>query len=71
MSNSVLRQALGRLRKTFNGDLFYRSGQEMRPTVFAVGLSDTIIDSLRTLEKGIDKHPRFKPAQSHEQLFSP
>ena len=51
MSNSVLRHALRRLRKTFNDEVFYRSGQEMRPTVFAVGLSDTISDSLRTLVK--------------------
>lgn len=68
MSNSALSHALSRLRKTLNDELFYRSGQEMRPTVFAQKLAATIGDGLRLLEQGFSLRPGFDPASSHESF---
>ncbi|WP_225622242.1 LysR family transcriptional regulator [Musicola keenii] len=68
MSNSALSHALGRLRKILNDELFYRSGQDMKPTVFAEGLAPAIGDGLRRLEQGLSQPPRFDPADSREQF---
>ncbi|MGM3176020.1 LysR family transcriptional regulator [Dickeya lacustris] len=68
ISNSALSHALSRLRKTLNDELFYRSGQEMRPTVFAQNLAATIGDGLRLLEQGFSQRPDFDPASSHESF---
>ncbi|EIC85117.1 LysR family transcriptional regulator [Serratia sp. M24T3] len=64
MSTSALCHALTRLRGALNDPLFFREGNQMRPSVYASQLAQPVAESLRQLNDHLKPKPLFDPLQS-------
>ena len=60
LSQSAVSNALGRLRRTFDDELFVRTAQGMQPTPYAQLLAEPVAGALATLAEA------FKPAQAFD-----
>ncbi len=68
LSQPAVSNALGRLRKALNDELFERTSRGMRPTPFADAIAESIGYALSTLQDGLNYQERFDPIQS-ERAF--
>ncbi|OYO29012.1 LysR family transcriptional regulator [Janthinobacterium sp. PC23-8] len=64
LSQSAVSNALGRLRRTFNDELFVRTAQGMQPTPYALLLAEPVAGALATLAEA------FKPPQAFDAASS-
>jgi DNA-binding transcriptional LysR family regulator len=64
LTQPAVSNALARLRKTLNDELFERTARGMRPTPFADSIAESISYALSTLEDGLNHQERFDPASS-------
>lgn len=68
LSQPATSNALSRLRKLFNDDLFIKTSKGMAPTPRAIELSEFIHQSLLQVQTAIYSEPEFIP-QSSERVF--
>ena len=68
LSQAATSNALNRLRKTFDDELFYRTARGMEPTEFAERLAEPILYALSSLEHSINFQHRFDPQTSDRQF---
>ena len=66
VSNSALSHALSRLREALNDPLFYREGQRMVPSVYAMRLAPAIAPLLAELNNQLAPQAEFEPLTSQE-----
>lgn len=64
LSQSAVSHALGRLRVTFDDDLFVRAGNAIVPTALARSIIDPVRDALQGVEQALVAAARFDPASS-------
>ncbi|MFN3131329.1 LysR family transcriptional regulator [Roseibium sp.] len=64
LSQSAVSGALGRLRLSLEDDLFFRSGQKLEATEFALSLQEPLQDILTRIELLIGGRAAFDPAHS-------
>lgn len=64
LSQPAVSNALGRLRKALNDELFERTSRGMRPTPFADAIAESIGYALGTLQDGLNYQERFDPSSS-------
>lgn len=64
VTRSAVSHALGRLREVFGDELLVRDGRQMRPTVRAEGLAETLPRVLKQLERALAGPEPFRPEQS-------
>lgn len=65
LSQSATSNALARLRRFFNDDLFVRSPAGLQPTRLCETLAPAVLAQLRTLEGLVTGHEHFDPATSN------
>ncbi len=64
LSQPAVSAALGRLRAALGDDLFFRRGQGLEPTEFALSLAAPLRETLDRIESLIQKPGEFNPATS-------
>jgi DNA-binding transcriptional LysR family regulator len=64
LSQPAVSGALGRLRAALNDQLFFRSGQKLAPTEFALALETPLREILTRVEELIQNPADFDPAQA-------
>nr|WP_315594169.1 LysR family transcriptional regulator [uncultured Cupriavidus sp.] len=64
VSQPAVSNALSRLRKTFEDELFVRSNKGMLPTPFAQELAEPIAYALDTVQSALNRRTTFDPATS-------
>ncbi|MGZ3181480.1 MAG: LysR substrate-binding domain-containing protein [Telluria sp.] len=64
LTQSAVSNALARLRKTFDDELFVRTGQGMQPTPMAEQLAEPIGVALAQVALALNQRSRFDPAVS-------
>jgi len=64
LSQPAISNALGRLRKMLDNELFERTARGMRPTPFADAIAESVAFALTTLEESINHNDHFEPAES-------
>jgi DNA-binding transcriptional LysR family regulator len=69
LSQPAISHALGRLRQLFDDPLFARHGALMRPTPLARRMIEPIRQSLRDLERTLNKGDRFDPATAEKRFI--
>jgi DNA-binding transcriptional LysR family regulator len=62
LTQPAMSHALARLRRLFGDELLVRSGREMVPTAFALGLREPLRDALGAVERTLAARPAFDPA---------
>jgi len=68
ITQPAVSNALARLRKLFNDELFVRSARGMQPTPIADGIAQNISQALSLLKTSIQEREEFDPA-STERIF--
>ena len=68
LSQPAISNALGRLRKSLDDQLFERTARGMRPTPFADAIAESVSFSLATLQESINHKERFEPLQSTREF---
>ncbi|PSJ37800.1 LysR family transcriptional regulator [Zobellella taiwanensis] len=68
LSQPAVSNALARLRKALNDELFERTSRGMKPTPYADLIAEPIAYALATLQDTINYHERFEPLSS-ERAF--
>ena len=68
LSQPAVSNALARLRKTFNDELFVRTSQGMQPTPFALQLADPVSDALTNITKALNQQDTFNLQTSHRHF---
>lgn len=68
LSQPTISNALARLRKTFDDDLFVRTGQGMQPTPHAQEIALSIANALANVEQALNRHDGFDPRSSERQF---
>lgn len=68
LSQPAVSNALARLRKTFNDELFVRTSQGMQPTPLAQQLADPVAAALSHITKALNQHESFDAASSQRQF---
>ncbi|AKJ67329.1 LysR family transcriptional regulator [Pandoraea thiooxydans] len=68
LSQPAVSNALARLRKTFNDELFVRSPQGMLPTPLTATLADPIAVALENVARALNHEERFDPGTSRRQF---
>lgn len=69
LSQPAVSNALARLRKVLNDELFERTARGMRPTPYADNIAESVGYALSTLQDGLNFEERFDPAKS-DRTFS-
>ncbi|MDB5792733.1 MAG: LysR family transcriptional regulator [Massilia sp.] len=64
LSQSAVSNALARLRRLFEDELFVRTGQGMQPTPFAEGLAEPVGAALAQVALALNQRSGFDPATS-------
>lgn len=64
LSQPTVSNALSRLRKTCDDDLFVRTGQGMQPTPYGQQISEPIAHALLSLTQALNQEDRFNPETS-------
>lgn len=64
LSQPAVSNALARLRKVLNDELFERTARGMRPTPYAENIAESVGYALSTLQDGLNFEERFDPAKS-------
>jgi DNA-binding transcriptional LysR family regulator len=64
LTQSAVSNALGRLRRTFNDELFVRTAQGMQPTPFAEQLAEPVAAALGHINLALNPPEPFDPATS-------
>lgn len=64
LSQPAVSNALARLRKVLNDELFERTARGMRPTPYADNIAESVGYALSTLQDGLNFEERFDPASS-------
>jgi DNA-binding transcriptional LysR family regulator len=64
LSQPAVSNALARLRKTFNDELFVRTSMGMQPTPLAQQLADPVSTALSNITKALNQHEAFHPVSS-------
>jgi DNA-binding transcriptional LysR family regulator len=64
LSQSAVSNALARLRRTLNDELFVRTSQGMQPTPFAMQLADPVAAALANVSLALNPQEPFSPATS-------
>jgi len=64
LSQPAVSNALARLRKVLNDELFERTARGMKPTPYADNIAESIGYALSTLQDGLNYEERFDPATS-------
>lgn len=68
LSQPAVSNALARLRKTLNDELFVRTSQGMQPTPLAQQLADPIAAALANISKALNQQEAFDAASSQRQF---
>ncbi|MDY7577795.1 LysR family transcriptional regulator [Herbaspirillum sp. RTI4] len=68
LSQSAVSNALARLRRTCNDELFVRTAQGMQPTPFAEQLAEPIASALAQVTRALNREQEFDPATSQRQF---
>lgn len=68
LSQPAVSNALARLRRTFEDELFVRSAKGMLPTPFAQELAEPVAYALDALRSALNRNPSFDPVTS-ERAF--
>lgn len=68
LSQSAVSNALARLRRSFNDELFVRTASGMQPTPFAEHVSEPIAAALASVALALNRPERFDPAVSTRQF---
>ncbi|MFZ6820596.1 LysR family transcriptional regulator [Undibacterium sp. Ji22W] len=68
LSQPAVSNALARLRKTFNDELFVRTSQGMQPTPLAQQLAEPVAAALSHITKALNQHETFEAASSQRQF---
>lgn len=68
LSQSAVSNALARLRRTFNDELFVRTASGMQPTPLAEQLSEPIAAALANVSMALNRPERFDPSASGRQF---
>jgi DNA-binding transcriptional LysR family regulator len=68
LSQPAVSNALARLRKTFNDELFVRTSQGMQPTPFAQQLADPVAAALVNITKALNQQDTFNLSNSHRHF---
>lgn len=68
LSQSAVSNALARLRRTVNDELFVRTSQGMQPTPFAVQLAEPVAAALANVSLALNPQEPFNPATSSRRL---
>ena len=64
LTQSAVSNALARLRRSFDDELFVRTGQGMQPTPMAEQLAEPIGAALAQVALALNQRSRFDPATS-------
>lgn len=68
LSQPAVSNALARLRKTFNDELFVRTSQGMQPTPFAQQLADPVVAALANITKALNQQDVFNLSNSQRHF---
>jgi DNA-binding transcriptional LysR family regulator len=68
LSQAAVSNALNRLRKSLNDELFYRSARGMAPTQLANELAEPILYALSNIEHSINFNNQFNPQTSSRRF---
>ncbi|MFZ6843116.1 LysR family transcriptional regulator [Undibacterium sp. RuTC16W] len=68
LSQPAVSNALARLRRTFDDELFVRTAQGMQATPFAESLAEPIANALGSVSRALNQHDSFDPASSKRQF---
>ncbi|MFZ6801651.1 LysR family transcriptional regulator [Undibacterium sp. Di24W] len=68
LSQPAVSNALARLRKTFNDELFVRTSQGMQPTPFAQQLADPVAAALANITKALNQQDVFNLSNSQRHF---
>lgn len=68
LSQSAVSNALARLRRTFNDELFVRTSSGMQPTPLAEHLAEPIAAALANVTMALNRPERFDPSASDRQF---
>jgi DNA-binding transcriptional LysR family regulator len=68
LSQSAVSNALARLRRTFDDELFVRTGAGMQPTPLAEHLAEPIAAALASVTLALNRPAAFDPATSERQF---
>jgi DNA-binding transcriptional LysR family regulator len=68
LSQPTVSNALARLRRTFNDELFVRTGQGMLPTPFAQQIAEPIGTALLHIRQALNEREGFDPATSERDF---
>jgi DNA-binding transcriptional LysR family regulator len=68
LSQSAVSNALARLRRTFDDELFVRTSQGMQPTPFAVQLAEPVAAALANISLALNPQEPFNPAVSSRRF---
>lgn len=68
LSQPAVSNALARLRKTLNDELFVRTSQGMQPTPLAQQLADPIVAALANISKALNQQDAFDASSSQRQF---
>jgi DNA-binding transcriptional LysR family regulator len=68
LSQPAVSNALARLRKTFNDELFVRTSQGMQPTPFAQQLADPVAAALLNITKALNQQDGFNLSSSRRHF---
>lgn len=68
LSQPAVSNALARLRKTFNDELFVRTSLGMQPTPLAQQLADPVAAALGTITKALNQQERFDGPSSQRRF---
>ena len=68
LSQSAVSNALARLRRTFDDELFVRTSAGMQPTPFAEHVAEPIAAALASVALALNRPERFDPAASNREF---
>ncbi|MET3116585.1 DNA-binding transcriptional LysR family regulator [Undibacterium sp. GrIS 1.8] len=68
LSQPAVSNALARLRRTFDDELFVRTVLGMQPTPLATGLAEPIASALENIRQALNQQESFDPASSKRQF---
>ncbi|RJF92027.1 LysR family transcriptional regulator [Noviherbaspirillum saxi] len=68
LSQPTISNALARLRKTFDDELFVRTAQGMQPTPYAQDIAEPITNALANVSRALNRQQQFEPLSSDRQF---
>lgn len=68
VSQPTISNALSRLRKLLDDELFLRTSRGMEPTPYAIRLAEPIANALRTIQETLSEESDFDPATSTKKF---